>query len=37
MAQRGAAFGIAFLDKEKYGTEYDAIKKQPCKEIYNLA
>ena len=26
MAQNGAAFGITFLNKEKYGTEYDAIK-----------
>lgn len=37
MAQSGAALGITFLDKEKYGTEYDAIKKQSCKKIYNLA
>ena len=26
MAQNGAAFGITFLDKEKYGTEFDAKK-----------
>ena len=37
MAQNGAAFGITITSKEKYGTEYDAIRKQPCKKIYNLA
>ena len=26
MAQNGATSGITFLDKEKYGTEFDAIR-----------
>ena len=29
MAQNDAAFGITFLDKEKYGTACDAIKNNP--------
>ena len=37
MAQSGATSGITFLDKEKYGTTSDAIKKQSCKKKYNLA
>ena len=36
MAQNGAAFGITFLDKEKYGTEYDAIKNKPARKYIIL-
>lgn len=31
MAQNGATFGTTFLDKEKYGTAFEAIRKQSCK------
>ncbi len=36
MAQRGAAFGIVFLDKQKYGTKLDAIKNNPARKYIIL-